>query len=60
MSDRAEPFLAERLWVHRSVLAATVGDPVTAFDDAGRPHVPGWELVVRALNTRPKYVGRLP
>jgi YD repeat-containing protein len=39
MSDRAEPFLAERLWVHPSLLAATVGDPVTAFDDAGRPAV---------------------
>src|SRR3954469_642097 len=39
MSDRAEPFLAQRLWVHPSVLAATVGDPVTQFDDAGRPVV---------------------
>ena len=35
--SREEPFLTERLWVHSSVLAATVGDPVTAFDEAGRP-----------------------
>src|SRR4051794_7623762 len=39
MSGRTEPFLAERLWVHPSVLEATVGDPVTTFDDAGRPVV---------------------
>jgi YD repeat-containing protein len=37
--NRAEPFLAERLWVHPSVLAARVGDPVTELDGAGRPAV---------------------
>ena len=39
MSGRAEPFLSERLWVHPSALVATQGDPVTAFDDDGRPAV---------------------
>ncbi len=39
MDERAEPFLGERLWVHPSVLAASVGEPVTVFDDAGRPAV---------------------
>src|SRR3954471_22635990 len=39
MSGRAEPFLAERLWVHPSVLVGMQHDPVTAFDDTGRPTV---------------------
>src|SRR4051794_32743102 len=39
MPDRAEPFLAERLWTHPSLLDATDTDPVTELDDAGRPLV---------------------
>jgi YD repeat-containing protein len=39
MPDRAEPFLAERLWVHPSRLAPVEDDAVTEFHDAQRPVV---------------------
>jgi YD repeat-containing protein len=39
MPDRAEPFLAERLWAHPSLLDGTDMNPVTELDEAGRPLV---------------------
>ncbi len=42
------------VWVHPSVLAATVGDPVTEFNDAGRPivtrYADGGEPVARSAS----------